>query len=56
MLPTHLSACLRRLNSKLEALDYDVERAAEEELFQGAGSLAEGSSLVDGSHSYDGQD
>lgn len=32
------------LQSRIEALDYDVERAAEEELFQGS-SLVEGSTM-----------
>lgn len=41
----HVVTTCFRLHSKLEALDFEVERAAEEELFQ---SQTGGSSVADG--------
>jgi hypothetical protein len=41
-----LHTSLRRLHSKLEALDFEVEHAAEEELFQSQAE-AEGSYVED---------
>lgn len=47
---THMHALKNRLHSKLEALDFEVERAAEDELFQsqtGEGSAADGEDEYD---------
>lgn len=56
---THPSPPFHRLHSKLEALDFEVERAAEEELFQnslaGDSAAGPGSSNV-GSYEDDDYD